>query len=219
VTWPLVSVITPTWRRRDLLLRRCIPSVAAQTYPAVEHVIVSDGPDRDLGAAAAVPETGLTASRKVRLVLGELAEHDPAGWWGHRARLRGIQLAHGDLIAWLDDDNTYRPGHLHRLASLLRDHPHAGFAYSRIKMHHANRSVTVGSDPPQFRGIDTSAIMHRREILSIATWRPVPAPDWDLVERWMQAGVTWAADPETTADYYFADWYHPPAAAIRVHCA
>lgn len=45
---PLVSVITPTWNRHDLLLTRCLPSVQAQDYPAVEHVIISDGPDEDL---------------------------------------------------------------------------------------------------------------------------------------------------------------------------
>jgi hypothetical protein len=28
--------------------------------------------------------------------------------------------------------------------------------------------------------------------------------DWDLVARWMSAGVTWAFDGEITADYYFA---------------
>ena len=42
---PLVSVITPTWQRHALLLDRCIPSVAAQDYPNVDHVVVSDGPD------------------------------------------------------------------------------------------------------------------------------------------------------------------------------
>ena len=53
---PTVSVITPTWQRHDLLLNRCVPSVAAQDHPAVEHVIVSDGPDPDLrGKLAGLP--------------------------------------------------------------------------------------------------------------------------------------------------------------------
>ena len=45
---PLVAVITPTWQRTGLLLSRCIPSVQAQDYPRVEHIVVSDGPDPDL---------------------------------------------------------------------------------------------------------------------------------------------------------------------------
>ena len=45
---PLVSVITPTWLRHDWLLHRCMPSVQGQTYPHIEHIIVSDGPDPEL---------------------------------------------------------------------------------------------------------------------------------------------------------------------------
>jgi len=212
--WPLISVITPTWQRHAELTTTCMPSVRNQTYPGeIEHVIVSDGPDP--GLAAAMIRSG-RPGRRVSLVLGELASHDPAIRWGYRAKLRGVQLATGSLVAWLDDDNTFRPAHLHRLARLLRDHPEAGFAYSRIEMHHAHRSVIVGSDPPMFGGIDTSAILHRREILDVATWQTgVPADDWDLVERWMKAGVTWACDPQITADYYYRDCKYPSPPITR----
>jgi glycosyltransferase involved in cell wall biosynthesis len=45
---PLVPIVTSTWRRADMLMQRCIPSVMAQSYPNVEHIIVSDGPDDEL---------------------------------------------------------------------------------------------------------------------------------------------------------------------------
>jgi glycosyltransferase involved in cell wall biosynthesis len=45
---PLVSVVTSTWRRADVLMQRCSPSVKAQSYPNVEHIIVSDRPDDEL---------------------------------------------------------------------------------------------------------------------------------------------------------------------------
>ena len=45
---PLVSVVTSTWRRADVLMQRCIPSVMAQSYPNFEHIIVSDRPDDKL---------------------------------------------------------------------------------------------------------------------------------------------------------------------------
>src|SRR5678810_1424794 len=41
---PLLSIITPTWDRHDLLAE-LIDHVREQTYPSIEHVIVSDGPD------------------------------------------------------------------------------------------------------------------------------------------------------------------------------
>jgi glycosyltransferase involved in cell wall biosynthesis len=48
VTSPLCSVITGTWQRRRAVLENAIPQVQRQTYPNLEHLIVSEGPDDDL---------------------------------------------------------------------------------------------------------------------------------------------------------------------------
>ena len=195
---PLISVITPTWQRHDLLLDRCIPSVAAQDYPAVQHVIVSDGPDNVLAGKIAGRSCGA-------VVWDALPAHDPAARWGHWARLRGLELATGEYIAYLDDDNAFRPGHLAKLAAALDADPSAGFAYSQIMMHNGGSSYVVGVPPPAYGQIDTSAIMHRRGLLDTATWRDEGQVtiDWDIVERWLHAGAGWAHVPEVTADYYF----------------
>ena len=195
---PLISVITPTWQRHDLLLDRCIPSVAAQDYPAVQHVIVSDGPDKVLAGKIAGRSCGA-------VVWDALPAHDPAARWGHWARLRGLELATGEYIAYLDDDNAYRPGHLAKLAAALNADPSAAFAYSQIMMHNGGSSYVVGVPPPAYGQIDTSAIMHRRGLLDTATWRDAGqlTIDWDIVERWLHAGAGWAHVPEVTADYYF----------------
>ena len=195
---PLISVITPTWQRHDLLLDRCIPSVAAQDYPAVQHVIVSDGPDNVLAGKIAGRSCGA-------VVWDALPAHDPAARWGHWARLRGLELATGEYIAYLDDDNAFRPGHLAKLAAALNADPSAGFAYSQIMMHNGGSSYVVGVPPPAYGQIDTSAIMHRRRLLDTATWRDEGQVtiDWDIVERWLHAGTGWAHVPEVTADYYF----------------
>ena len=195
---PLISVITPTWQRHDLLLDRCIPSVAAQDYPAVQHVIVSDGPDNVLAGKIVAGSCGA-------VVWDALPAHDPAARWGHWARLRGLELATGEYIAYLDDDNAFRPGHLAKLAAALDADPSAGFAYSQIMMHNGGSSYVVGVPPPAYGQIDTSAIMHRRGLLETATWRDEGQVtiDWDIVERWLHAGTGWAHVPEVTADYYF----------------
>jgi glycosyltransferase involved in cell wall biosynthesis len=196
---PLVSVVTPTWRRNDLLIGRCIASVGAQTHASIQHVVVSDGPDPAL--AARMADLGDLVTFE------ELPEHDPVARWGHRARLRGLELAKGDYIAYLDDDNAFRPDHVARLAAALEADPGAGFAYSLIQMNGHGPAYIVGADPPFCGGIDTSAIMHRRTLLETATWRDEgwqETVDWDLVARWMSAGITWAFDGEITADYYFS---------------
>lgn len=189
---PLVSVVTPTWDRHGLLVDRCIPSVLAQTYPNVEHVVVSDGPDpvlRDL-----VP-----SDPAIRFA--ELPQHDWQARWGHWARLAGIDMAKGEIIAYLDDDNAFRPDHLRLLVDALLTSG-ADFAYSRMLVR-GGGEYEVGTPPPAYAQIDTSIIVHRADLLQKATWQPsLPTIDWDLVSRWLGAGATWTWVAETTVDYY-----------------
>lgn len=189
-----VSVITPTWQRHDLLLTRCIPSVAAQTLP-VEHVVVSDGPDPAL--------RDLLADRAVAYV--EVAEHadDPCNY-GARARNRGLEAATGNLVAYLDDDNAFRPQHVERLAAALDANPGVDFAYSRMFRH--GLGDTVGAAPPIHGSVDSSILMHRKDGPARFGLWPVPSPyevDWVFVRTWLEAGATWLFVPEVTVDYYY----------------
>jgi glycosyltransferase involved in cell wall biosynthesis len=198
---PLVSVITPTWERHDLLLGRCIPSVQAQDYPAVEHIVVSDGPDPELAAKLYKPWRD--GSLKT-VWYEELPAHDPQAQWGHYARLHGIDLAKGEYIAYHDDDNSWHSYHVRLLVRALEE-TGADFAYGNMAVHGRGEYV-IGSDPPAEGQIDTSMIVHRRELLDVATWRwhpGIPTIDWDLVSRWMAAGATWVRVPPVTCDYYF----------------
>jgi glycosyltransferase involved in cell wall biosynthesis len=195
---PSVDVITPTWARHDLLLGRCIPSVQAQDYPDIRHVVVSDGPDPLLRPKLAP----LLPNVVVRIE--ELPEHDPEAQWGHYARLHGIDLAKGEYIAYLDDDNSWHSYHVRLLVAALEE-TGADFAYPRMAVHGRGEYV-IGTDPPAEGQIDTSMIVHRRGLLDVATWRwypGIPTIDWDLVSRWMAAGATWVRVPSVTCDYYF----------------
>ena len=196
----LVSVITPTWQRADLLIDRCIPSVQAQTYPNVEHVIVCDGPDDALAL-----RLGETIARRGwhGIVYKELWEHDPAPHWGHLARLAGIEAARGELICYCDDDDSLRPDHVARLAGALAKHPEAGFAVSRMVSHGPSLSMAVGWAPLAPGTVGSPMIVHRRETLQHGTWGPASfTEDWDLVQRWLAAGITYANVNAETADVW-----------------
>ena len=199
---PTVSCVTPTWGRHDLLLQRAIPSVAAQDYDGpMEHIVVSDGPDPEL--LRKLPRTLKDAGN---LWYEELSVHDPDAQWGHYARLHGIDLAKGDYIAYLDDDNGWRPDHVRRLVQALEANPDAGFAYPLMAVHGRGREYVIGTDPPVGGQIDTSMIVHRRELLDVAGWQwfeGITTIDWDLVSRWVRAGVTWTQVRSVTCDYYF----------------
>lgn len=188
-----ISVIIATWERHQLLIQRAIPSVLAQTVE-VECVVACDGPDlhlRDLVAEMPVVYTEVPVHNEHQTNVG--------GW----ARNQGLDVATGDLIAYLDDDNAFRPNHIEVLAAALEANPTADFAYSRMERH--GLGDVVGSYPAAFGCIDSSLIMHRADThCKFGCW-PTPseyAIDWQLIEMWLNAGAKYEFVPEITVDYY-----------------
>lgn len=200
-----ISVITPTWRRHALLISRCIPSVQGQTWPDVEHVVVSDGPDTPLRRFLATQDVP-------GLVYGELPAHDESPHnWGSAARNHAAKLATGGLVAYLDDDNAFRPEHLSVLAEALEARPDVDFAYSQLQTHPAG--AVIGAEPPEYGQIDTSLVMHRAGLLERCGDWPAAgqidyhdqhAPDWGVVAKWLAGGATWLHVPRVTVDYWSA---------------
>lgn len=197
---PLVSVVTPTWRRHEMLLGRCIPSVQAQTYDAVEHVVVSDGPDETLGAQLRWPhKTGWW-----NLLYKEMDYHvqNPDENMGHWARLLGLDYAAGEYITYCDDDDSLRPDHCRLMVEALEKDPEAGFAVSRMVSHHAH-PVVIGWGPLAKGNVGTPMIMHRRGTLEHGCWpRPSFTEDWDMIELWLDAGVKYVNVDAETADVF-----------------
>jgi glycosyltransferase involved in cell wall biosynthesis len=106
-TEPLVTVVVPT-KDRPQLVARAVSSALAQTYDNLEVVVVDDGSTDPL-----ILPTELASDRRVR-VLPLRASQGPA-----RARNIGVQSSHGPLIAFLDDDDCWRPGKVERQVGIL----------------------------------------------------------------------------------------------------
>lgn len=199
MTTPLCSIITPAWDRHDLLLGRTIPSVLAQDYPAVEHVIVSDGPDPELRK--------LLTRNWLAGHYSELDRHDPEPHYGWRARLRGLETASGEYIGYCDDDDALRPGHCALMAAALDADPGAGFAVSRMLCHGPSRNSVTGWGKLECGNVGSPMIMHRREITAHGTWREAGLfEDWDLVAQWLDAGIRYVNVDAETADVWASRW-------------
>ncbi len=104
---PLFSVIMPTYNRRGFLAR-AIGSVLAQGWTDWELLVVDDGSTD--GTEEVVEDMG-----DVRIIYVRL-EH------GGRSRARnwGIQLARGQYLCFLDDDDAYLSHHLEHFAKIIR---------------------------------------------------------------------------------------------------
>ena len=99
----LVSVIIPTYKRTVALVSRAVNSVRNQTYENVEIIVVDDSPaDHPLRAEIA----GYMATVEDARVKYYQNEKNLGG---SLSRNRGIELAKGDYITFLDDDDEYMP--------------------------------------------------------------------------------------------------------------
>jgi len=93
--WALVSVVIPT-RGRPQLVLCAVESALRQSYVPLEIIVVIDGPDSETARS-------LRGLRDERLRLIELDEN--AG--GSEARNIGVRAAHGEWVAFLDDDDQW----------------------------------------------------------------------------------------------------------------
>lgn len=100
---PKVSVIVPIYKVESYI-RRCLDSIKAQTFQDYEVIMIDDGtPDN----SARIAEE-YTADPRFRLF------HQNNSGVGV-TRNRGIQLAQGEYLAFVDSDDAVFPDHLEKL--------------------------------------------------------------------------------------------------------
>jgi glycosyltransferase involved in cell wall biosynthesis len=131
-----ISIITVT-RNAAAHLEKCIQSVAAQTHPACEYIIV-DGASTD-GTQAIVA--------RHRAHVAQFVSEPDDGLY--HAMNKGIARATGDYILFLgSDDYLFDPGVMQDVARFLVAHPEVDFAYGNIAVRSADGSESVFRPPP-----------------------------------------------------------------------
>jgi glycosyltransferase involved in cell wall biosynthesis len=127
---PPVSVVVPT-RDRPELLRRAVTAILGQTYRGpVECVVVHDQSDPELAWPPPPPGRRL-------VVVGNQRTPGLAG-----ARNSGVLAATGELVAFCDDDDEWRPQKLARQVPRLIGTPSAAVSTTGIVVRHQDRATT-----------------------------------------------------------------------------
>jgi glycosyltransferase involved in cell wall biosynthesis/GT2 family glycosyltransferase len=111
--WPRVSVIIPTYNRPHFL-GPTLASLLRQTFSGVEVVVVDDG-SKDSEQIRSVTEAFRPMARYVRIE----NRGEPA------AANCGVEVALGEFIAFLSDDDAYAPELLAESVRLLDANPDA----------------------------------------------------------------------------------------------
>jgi len=120
---PRISLIVRTYNRPDLL-REALVSAKKQTFRDFETVVINDGGTKEAESVAKeINPPGL------RYFLA--AHRGPAS-----ALNRGLEMARGDYIGFLDDDDLIYPNHLEALLGRLEQEKVAGLAYPQVRINY-----------------------------------------------------------------------------------
>ena len=153
-TSPLVSVIIPTYNRSELL-QLAIESVLAQTYPAIQLIVVDDGSSDDTPAMLAQYAGRIVNVRK-------------ANQGGTAARNTGIQFAHGEYLNFMDHDDLMMPTKIERQMEIMHAKPEVGLEneirITALFIDVLRRIVTAG-DLPHLAEHSFDLIAHNISVL------------------------------------------------------
>jgi glycosyltransferase involved in cell wall biosynthesis len=182
---PFFSVITPTHLRAPLL-RRALESLRAQTFQDFEIIVAADAMDAETGAVVAE-------------LLGEndtFIKHN-AGAGPATSRNAAMQAARGDWVAFLDDDDIFRPHHLQAMhAHASRTSEHVLFSDYEVITEDRSKPelgqlgqmpLSLAAIPPATvhvkNFIPNNVLVYRRTVLEGVTVDPHlrSLEDWDFI--------------------------------------
>ena len=138
-TYPLISVIIPTYKRAHFL-GRAIDSVLNQTYPNTEIIVVDDNdPDSIYRKKTEQIMLSYQNYNNVHYIC------HPYNRNGAAARNTGLAGSSGKYICFLDDDDWYLPDKLLRQYEYLRINPNFAAVYCGYSRNgHQNRPYKYG---------------------------------------------------------------------------
>lgn len=209
-----VTVIIPNFNRAKLTAR-AVDSVLAQGYRDFEIVVVDD------------------ASRPEEVYVAPVAGDIPVRVLRHEvnqgvgaARNTGIAAARGELIAFLDSDDTWLPGKLEQQVAFFRRQPDPdqvlvySYYYWRETAHYYEfplDALPPGRAMSDYLFIDQGCLHVDTWLARKSLFEKVPheprlrrSEDWDVLLRMEQLGVRFALCP------VFASVRHSDARADRL---
>jgi glycosyltransferase involved in cell wall biosynthesis len=126
---PRLTIVTPCLNGAETL-RQALESVASQGYPNLEHVVV-DGGSTD-GTVEILEAAGVRYVSEPDRGLSDAVN-------------KGLRMATGDAVGWLNADDFYEPGALHRVGRAFAEHSEALWVTGRCRIvDSANRDIRKG---------------------------------------------------------------------------
>lgn len=184
---PQISIVTPSYNQGSFL-EHTIHSVLSQGYPNLEYIIIDGGST----------DNSLDVIRKYESSLAYWVSEPDQGQ--AHAINKGWERSTGDIVAWLNSDDTFLPGTLSKVAKFFQEHPEVDILYGDTLFTEADGTLTVRSDPQDafdyYRFVVTchntipqpSAFIRRCVLDDVGLLDPhyYFFMDWDF---WLRAGI------------------------------
>ena len=184
---PLFSVVTPTYNQ-SAFLRETIESVLSQDYPNIELIVIDDG------STDKTPQI--------------LAEYTGRIQWESQKNMgqtptinKGWAQSKGEIITWLNSDDTFLPGAVKKAVDYLRAHPDVGIVFGDTLFTEADG--TPLEQTKRLKGFDFKKFVVKCENV-------IPQPS-----AFIRRSVLENTGPLDPSYYYFMDWDFWLRAGIR----
>ena len=133
------SVVIPLYNKEHYIAGT-LRSVLTQTFPDYEVIVVDDGStDHSLQACKEV------RSDKIRVV-------QQVNQGVSAARNKGIELAAGEYICFLDADDTWHPDYLQNIETIVQKYPQSDIFVTAYRIIYANGRCKESRRLPQANG-------------------------------------------------------------------
>lgn len=197
---PLVSIVTPSYNSARFI-EATILSVKNQTYPHIEHLIM-DGDSTDNTLSIIKKYEGAYNMRWVSEPDSGQSDAVNKGW----------RKAKGEILGWLNSDDTYMPWAIETAVKFLTDHPDVSLVYGDCNIVNECSEVTGWCQTRKFdlKGmlcrdniVPQPAAFLRREIIDEVGYLDTNlhfAMDFDL---WIRIGLKFKVEyiPQFLANF------------------
>jgi glycosyltransferase involved in cell wall biosynthesis len=178
---PLVSIVTPSFNQARYL-EQALNSVLGQPYPRLEYIVIDGGST----------DGSLEVLERYRERLARLVSEPDRGQAD--AINKGLAMAQGEIVAWLNSDDAYLPGAVGEAVNVLDGDPSLAMVYGDGLMVDSDLTLLDRHTYPQLGVVDLlsfevilqPAVFMRRRVLEDAGYLD---PDYQLIldhELWIR---------------------------------
>lgn len=136
-SYPKISIVIPSYNQGQYI-EQTLLSVIGQQYPNLEIIVIDGGSD---------DQTVEVVKKYSQAITHFISEPDNGQG---DAINKGFRLATGDIYCWLNSDDMYLPGILHKVAQVLNDYSEPNLVYGSGLYMYEGQSIANAYLPIDF---------------------------------------------------------------------